>query len=60
LFIGAKGEWKWGSSKGTGMVTPFISNSVVLLSISYCANTHEINYVFLVDGIEIRQGGRVA
>jgi hypothetical protein len=42
------------------MVTPFISNSVVLLSISYCANTHEINYVFLVDGIEIRQGGRVA
>ncbi len=41
------------------MATPFISNSVVLLSISYCANTHEINYVFLVDDIEIRLGGEL-
>ncbi|WP_434701886.1 hypothetical protein [Pseudomonas sp. D1-36] len=41
------------------MVARFISNSVVLLSISYCANTHEISYAFLIDDIEFRLGGEL-
>jgi hypothetical protein len=41
------------------MATLFISHSVVLQSIAYSTDTHEICYVFLVDGIEKRLTGEL-